>query len=260
MGARLRSPWLVRMLSVTQVSVLSAFSALPQQPAADAPAFAFHHLHLRDNPPAFRIEYYERLFDRAVTRRVTFAGVQGLQMGSRLILVSPAAAGKELPAALWHFGWGQATLGESYLAHARREVAWEAPLPPEELHIHLRSVLPSHAAAWYRDVLGAIVEVPSVPPRSDMPLPPPEHRLPEALVHFGGMALLVYRTEPPLLSSVGQQIDHLAFACDDLLAALAYLKAKNVVPLTGPIETNGIRTAMVVGPDQIAIELVEATP
>jgi hypothetical protein len=259
MRARLRALWLLRILSVTPVSVLSVLVALPQHPDDSAPSFMFHHLHLRDTPPAFLIEFYERLFDRAVTRRVTFAGVPGLQMGSRLILVSPATPAKELPAALWHFGWGQATLGESYLAHARREVAWEPPLPPEELHIHLRSVRPSHAATWYRDVLGAFIEMPPVPPRSDVPLPPPEHRLPEALVHFGGMALLVYRTEPPLLSSVGQQIDHVAFSCDDLPAALAYLKAKNVVPSTGPIEINGVNTAMIVGPDQIAIELVETT-
>jgi hypothetical protein len=236
--------------------IVAALAAtLPQ--GASAPELVFHHLHLRDNPPAFRIQFYEKLFDRSVTRRLTFAGAQGLQMGSRVILVSQAMLAEEHPAALWHFGWGQASLGETYLAHARREVAWEPPLPPEDLHIHLRSVSPSHAAAWYRDVLGAVVEFPPALPRADAPLPPPEHRMPEALLHIGGMPLLVYRTEPPLLSSIGQQIDHLAFSCDDLHDTLAYLRTKSVVMLSGPAETNGALAAMILGPDQIAIELVE---
>jgi hypothetical protein len=200
------------------------------------------------------------MFDPSVTRRVKLVGADGLQMGSRVILVSPTTGIEEQPAALWHFGWGQASLGETYLAHARREVKWEPPLPPEDLHVHLRSVLPSHAASWYRDVLGARVELPAVPPRSDAPLPAPEHRMPEALVHIGGMALLVYRTEPPLVSSVGQQIDHLAFVCDDLQRAVVYLKTRNVVVLSEPADAMGVRAAMIVGPDQIAIELLEIKP
>jgi hypothetical protein len=237
--------------------VIAAVLAATLPQAASPPELVFHHLHLRDNPPAFRIQFYEKLFDRSVTRRLTFAGAPGLQMGSRVILVSQATLAEEHPAALWHFGWGQASLGETYLAHARREVAWEPPLPPEDLHIHLRSVSPAHAAAWYRDVLGAIVEFPAVLPPSDAPLPPPEHRMPEALVHIGGMPLLVYRTEPPLLSSVGQQIDHLAFSCDDLQEMLAYLETKSVVAFHGPVDNGGTLAAMIVGPDQIAIELVE---
>jgi catechol 2,3-dioxygenase-like lactoylglutathione lyase family enzyme len=247
----------MRVAAALQWLLMLSLLTLPQASAAP-PVLRFHHLHLRDNPPAFRIGYYEKLFEPSATKRTTFAGADGLQMGSRLILVSQTTSVKELPAALWHFGWGQASLGESYLTHARREVAWEPPLPPEGLHVHLRSVSPSAAAAWYRDVLGARVELPRVRTQSPDPLPAPEHRRPEALVHIGGMPLLVYRADPPLVSSAGQPIDHLAFACDDLPGTLAYLKSMSVVILSDVMETHGARTAMIKGPDQIALELVES--
>lgn len=233
--------------------------ALPQTPASSL-SVRFHHLHLRDSPPEFRIGFYERLFDRSVTRRVTVAGVSGLQTGSRLILVSPGLSVKEMPAALWHFGWGKATLGESYLAHARSEVAWEPPLPPEALHVHLRSLAPARAATWYRDTLGAQIEL-AVPPRRHEPdLPPPEQRMPEALIAVGGLPLLVYRAEGPLLSSIGQRVDHLAFALKDLIGALAFLKGRGVAVLSGPVTVEGVRSAMIAGPDQIPIELLETAP
>lgn len=235
--------------------LLTLAAALPQAPARPI-ALSFHHLHLRDRPPAFWIGFYERLFDPAQTLRVTFAGVPGLQTGSRRILVSPPEQTSEVPAALWHFGWGRASLGESYLAHARREVAWEPPLPPEDLHIHLRSIAPAAAAVWYRDALDAAVDV-APPARVPSPLPRPEDRMPEALVHVGGLPLLVYRTDGPLLPSLGQRIDHLAFSCDDLHAVLEQLMARGVRVLRGPEENGGVRTAMIAGPDQIAIELVE---
>src|SRR5262245_58431379 len=80
--------------SVPQASVAAEPRLLQSAsvPQASVPSVQFHHLHLRDSPPAVRIASYERLFDRSVTRRLTFAGADGLQMGSRLILVSQATA------------------------------------------------------------------------------------------------------------------------------------------------------------------------
>ena len=155
-------------------------------------AFAFHHLHLNDPRSSFLLEFYERLFDPATTRRLRWGGAQALQSGPMRLLISHGPLVREAPAALWHFGWGGATLGESYLAHARGEVAWEPPLPPEHLHVHLRSLAPASRAAWYRDTLGAEIELPPSPRRREA-LPPPEHRMPEALIDVGGLPLLVYR-------------------------------------------------------------------
>ena len=219
------------------------------------PSVAFHHLHVGDPSPEFRIAYYEKMFDRAVTERVEFASAKGLRTGSRLILVSSRNPGEARPSALWHFGWGSATLGDTYLVHARREVVWEPPLPAERLHLHLRSVQPRVAAEWFRDVLGATVE--TATPRRNETLPPPEHRFPEALVRLGGIDMLIYRTDPPLFSSVGQAIDHLAFSCDHLDDVLAYLTAKRVPVIGGPTAVRDGRVVVVEGPDRMAIELVE---
>jgi hypothetical protein len=228
-------------------------------PQSAPPALAFHHLHVGDPSPDFRISYYEKMFDGAVTQRVEFANTKGLRTGSRLILFSTSDAADRRPSALWHFGWGNATLGDSYLAHARREVVWEPPLPAERLHLHLRSIAPKVAAEWFRDVLGALVEVTGQSPRPQDTLPPPEHRMPEALVRLGGVDMLIYRTEPPLFSSRGQAIDHVAFACDNLNDTLARLTARHVVVTDPPVTTREARLAVIEGPDHMAIELVELT-
>ena len=125
-------------------------------------AFAFHHLHLNDPRSSFLLEFYERLFDPATTRRLRWGGAQGLQSGPMRLLISHGPLVREAPTAIWHFGWGGVSLGETYLAHARREVAWEPPLPADLLHVHLRSVAPGVAAAWYRDVLGPRVSLANV--------------------------------------------------------------------------------------------------
>lgn len=227
-------------------------------PAQDGPAYRFHHLHLNDDRPPFLLEFYERLFDPATTSRVTEDGMSGLRSGPMLLLIGKGG-GRAEPSALWHFGWGGVSLGETYLAHARREVAWEPPLPAGQLHLHLRSVTPNAAADWYRTVLGARVETPPPPPQDRRaPLPAPEHRMPEALVWLGGTGLLIYRTEPPLFSTRGQRADHLALACEDLDAALAHLRGRGVEIAGAPVARGRWRTAMLEGPDRLAIELVEA--
>jgi catechol 2,3-dioxygenase-like lactoylglutathione lyase family enzyme len=235
--------------------------ALPHPPsgahtASHASQYFFHHLHLNDPRSPFLLEFYERLFDPVATRRLTAKGAEGLQSGPMRLLISRAPLARSQPTAIWHFGWGSVSLGETYLAHARREVAWEPPLPAERLHLHLRSVTPAAAAAWYRDVLGLRVEV-DPPEQAPDELPRPEHRMPEALAWIGDTGLLIYRAEPPLFSTRGQQADHLAIGCDDLDDALTALRARGVTVLIEPQVANDVRTAMIEGPDHIAIELVE---
>jgi catechol 2,3-dioxygenase-like lactoylglutathione lyase family enzyme len=242
-----------------------AMARAPHQTVADreyaegAPSTAcasFHHLHLNDPRPSFLLNFYERLFDPATVTRVSSSGADGLKSGSMLMLISPAPEARPVTTAIWHFGWGQVSLGETYLAHARREVAWEPPLPAERLHLHLRSVNPSAAAEWYHDLLGARVESTSPSPVDDR-LPPPASRLPEALVWMGETGLLIYRAEPPLLPTRGQRADHLAIGCRNLDAALTALHARGVIPVSQPGRSDAAPAAMIEGPDRIAIELVE---
>ena len=217
---------------------------------------SFHHLHLNDARPPFLINFYERLFEPSRTTRVSTGGVEALKSGSMLMLFSRASEGRALATAIWHFGWGQVSLGETYLAHARREVAWEPPLPAERLHLHLRSVAPRTTATWYADVLGARIET-TVPSSLDARLPRPENRMPEALVWIGDTGLLIYRTEPPLFSTRGQRADHLAIGCTNLDATLSTLYARGVTVTSSARQQGEMRTAMIEGPDRIAIELVE---
>jgi catechol 2,3-dioxygenase-like lactoylglutathione lyase family enzyme len=218
---------------------------------------SFHHVHLNEPSPAFLMNFYERLFDPATIRRTEFGGVDALQSGSMLLVISRAPTVRQHATAVWHFGWGGVSLGETYLAHAQREVAWEPPLPADRLHVHLRSVAPPSAAAWYRDVLGARVESPTGAPRRRGDLPPPEHRQPEALVWIGGTGLLIYATDPPLISTRGQRVDHLALACSNLDDEVTAFQKRGVKVLALPMTAGGVRTAMIEGPDHLAMELVE---
>jgi len=183
----------------------------------------------------------------------------GLRSGPMLLLIGSTSFNASEPTALWHFGWGGVSLGETYLAHARREVAWEPPLPAGQLHLHLRSVTPNAAADWYRDVLGARVEMARPAPDRRAPIPPPEHRMPEALVWLGDTGLLIYRTDPPLFSTRGKRADHLALACGNLDDALVMLRRRGIQVVGEPSVRGRWRTAMVEGPDHLAIELVETS-
>jgi len=240
---------------------LTAIAGWPEpllQPHAEAqPQFSFHHVHLNDPRPPFLLEFYERLFDPAVIKRVRVAESDGLQSGSMLLLIDRAPQDGPQATALWHFGWGDVSLGETYLAHARKEVAWEPPLPPGSLHLHVRSVSPPSALQWYRDVLGLRVQLASAvrdtPPR----LLRPEDRVPEGLAWIGETAMLIYRTEPPLLSSRGQQVDHIALGCADIDEAVQSLGRAGVRVITEPGRHAGRRSAMIEGPDRLAIEIVE---
>jgi hypothetical protein len=96
-------------------------------------------------------------------------------------------------------------------------------------------------------------------PKQPASLPRPEHRMPEALVWLGETALLIYRSEPPLFSTRGQRADHFAITCVDLAGALADLRRRGVRVLTDPTGADWPLTAIIEGPDHIAIELVEST-
>ena len=239
---------------------MAVMATLASPQGAPEPLFHFHHLHLNDDRPPFLLEFYERLFDPAGTSRIVQAGADGLRSGTMLLLISKGGsggAGPAEPTALWHFGWGGVSLGETYLAHARHEVAWEPPLPADQLHLHVRSTNPTVAANWYRDVLGARVAFAPAPRDADAPLPPPEHQMAEALVWIGDTGLLLYRTERPLFSTRGKRADHLAVSCGNLDAALAMMKTRGIEVLEEPKDRGSWRSAMVGGPDRLAIEIVE---
>ena len=214
-------------------------------PTAQPSQLAFHHLHL--NGTGLQ-DFYGRLFDPATTTQAPVAGYPALRSGSMLMLFGDSHSSTKpvvVPAAetaIWHFGWGSVSLGETYLQHAAREVQWEPPLPAQQLHLHLVSERPATAAAWYRDALGAQIEVlAGAADAGRTASARPEQRVAEALVSFGEFALLIYRTDQKLVSTRGQRVDHFALAAPG--ARFGETKAN-----------------LVEGPDHILIELIGASP
>jgi hypothetical protein len=213
----------------------------------------FHHLHLTGGSMRW-IRFYEGLFDPRDIERLSLWGEEALRTGNVLLLASPQQAPPTPgPSAIWHYGWGGVSLGETYLDHNLREVAWEPPLPAHQFHLHLESVTPNVAAAWYRDRLGAHIEFASdVVHAIDRDL-----RRPMALVRVGAVAMLIYRSDRPLASTRGKQADHLAFRVPDLKAILGRFAAADVTVLEQARPLGTDLAAMVEGPDRVAIELVE---
>jgi hypothetical protein len=233
--------------------------ALREQTLVDRP-FTFHHLHLNGTG---MLEFYSRLFDPAVTTRESFAGYAALRSGPMLLLFGQPHASPDrtpatppAPSAIWHFGWGAVTLGETYLQHAAREVQWEAPLSAADLHVHLLSADPALAADWYRDVLGARADIPSGRNRR-RPAARPEQRVAEAVVYFDQFAMLIYRTDQRLTSTRGQRTDHLAFAREGLDEWLTRPRTRRVTIIEAKVPFGASAATIIEGPDKIAIELLD---
>ena len=68
----------------------------------------------------------------------------------------------------------------------------------------------------------------------------------------------LWKDRRSLESSAGHVIDHLGFEVDDVDATLLRLKADGVVILEGARTRGGMRSAMIEGPDQVRIELVQS--
>lgn len=84
-------------------------------------------------------------------------------------------------------------------------------------------------------------------------------RTPIGRVGYGDVALLWY-TRPgqaPLASTLGQAVDHLAFAVADLDAWVAKLTRENVRILRPPYPFGSARAVLVEGPSREALELIE---
>lgn len=246
------------MRDVTRCAgLLLALTVLLAQPAPSEQA-TFHHLHLNDAGDRL-INFYERLFDASEIERSTLWGAEALRTGRVLLLASPSPSNPPAspqPSAIWHYGWGSVSLGETYLDHNLREVAWEPPLPARGFHLHLESLTPNIAAAWYREHFGADVQFASgVEPTTQRDL-----RKPLALVRVGDVGILFYKADQPLASTRGRGADHIALAVPDLAASLARLRAVDVVVLEPPRALGDTMAAMIEGPDRIALELVEVKP
>jgi predicted enzyme related to lactoylglutathione lyase len=260
----------------------------------DAPTRAqFHHVHLNslDTPKA--LDFYTKTFD--VTRKTALAGMDAIQSENMYLLFNRATKQPATTpdSAVWHFGWGSTDMEGDYQRLLAAGVAFQTPITklgsgtlfaymkaPDGalveintsqtrafIHVHLYSDAPLCAADWYVKHLGAVsrsqsqrtgpCEVPFAAPSEPLGV----IRSPATTVRMGEVNLIIYPRQRtgPLVSTRGHVVDHIAVSYPDVAVALERLR-KSGVKVLEEIHRFGngnARSAMIEGPDSIAIELVE---
>jgi hypothetical protein len=146
-------------------------------------------------------------------------------------------------------------------------------------HLHMFAENPVCAQIWYATHLGGTAPAargragapPPAPPTMEtckQPYGPPTFpsptkegwlRAPTAVVRFDDVAFYIIPKQgsAPLAPTRGQVIDHMGLSVSDLNATVARLKSEGVKFLEEPHPWGDTRAAMIEGPDQVAIELVE---
>ncbi len=118
-------------------------------------------------------------------------------------------------------------------------------------HIHLKSPNPNTTAKWYVDMLGAEIVDESFPPKSR------SHsvsiQLGDARININTNAPGEHMPSGPVGPHMG--LEHFGFHTDDLAPLLAKLEANNVEIIEAMRPTRNGFTSLVMGPDNVMIEL-----
>ncbi len=135
-------------------------------------------------------------------------------------------------------------------------------------HLHLLSADPVAAGEWYAKHLGIALRGKQAQKRVYEGFPV----APSASLQADNVNILIFPVEyarvswPALWdarkdfeSTRGRAIDHIAFSVDNLGASLDRLRGEGVKILEPVHDVMGVKSAMIEGPDHIAIELVEAS-
>ncbi|MBS1791367.1 MAG: VOC family protein [Acidobacteria bacterium] len=281
-------------LLATMLFILSASwprSSAQFQEKPPESATKFHHLHLNSTAPDAAIRFYTQTFN--VTKRTQLAGWDAVQSENVFLLFDRVAkAPATAPdSAIWHFGWGSTAMESDYEKHKANGIEFATPLTrlgsgllfaymkaPDGalveintsntrafIHAHLYSAAPLCAASWYVKHLGGISRQ-QYPVPCEVPFAAPSEplgviRSPATTVRFGDISLIIYpqQRKEPLVSPRSHVVDHIAFGVPDLAETLDRLQKAGVKILETPhsFGASKSRTAMIEGPDSIAIELLE---
>jgi catechol 2,3-dioxygenase-like lactoylglutathione lyase family enzyme len=253
-----------------------------QGDASAKPRVTFHHLHLVSGQPDQLADFYHRLFVSGAVSRGLFWNIEGIRgngNGVFLLVSGNVSRRRDTATGLWHFGWGTGTVRESlnqtYAEHYATDVNWRPPYETlvKGFHLHLLSSDPVAAGQWYADVLGGEIEK---PPRNEDSRRDGREILPTDItsepprvaVSFGDIVLYIHQAVDPLVSSRDAGlVDHIAFSVKDLPSLLLRVPADNTRASEAGTsgsnaanETFGLkeqRTAMIIGPDKVVIELVQ---
>jgi hypothetical protein len=280
--------WLRPLSACGAVLAWLTFTAGDARGQSDASANAravFHHLHLVSAQPDQLADFYDRLFVRGAVARGQYWNIEGIRgngNGVFLLVSGNVSRRRDTPTGLWHFGWGTGTVRESlnqtYAEHYATDVNWRPPYETlvKGFHLHLLSSDPVAAGQWYADVLGGEIDR---PPRNEDsrregrdPIPTDITSEPPRLaVSFGEIVLYFHQASEPLVSSRDAGlVDHLAFGVKDLPSLLLRVPGDHsgTTAPGGATDPGGNaaeqmfglkeqRTAMIVGPDKVMIELVQ---
>jgi catechol 2,3-dioxygenase-like lactoylglutathione lyase family enzyme len=275
-----------------------------QQTATAAPLAHFHHVHLNATDPASAILFYTSKFK---ARRESFAGLgDAVWTGDSWLLFTKVDSPppSELLSGIWHIGWGAEDMSSTYQQQLAKGTRFATPItdisdmvggdrkffyayvdgPDHALielntarhhnfgHVHMFSVDPPAAGAWYAKELG-VRSFPQTGKRVYKGV----QIAPAAFVTADHVSMIIYpveylQTAAPdvwkarngaFASTRGRVVDHLGFSVDDLEATLARMRSEGVKVTAEPrtIADGRIRSAFIEGPDQVAIELIQdATP
>jgi catechol 2,3-dioxygenase-like lactoylglutathione lyase family enzyme len=253
----------------------------------------FHHVHLNATDPASAIEFYTSRFK---ARKESFAGLgDAVWTGDSWLLFTKVDAPppSELLSGIWHIGWGAQDMRSTYRQQLARGTRFATSItdisdmvggnrpffyayvdgPDHALielntarhhnfgHVHLFSADPPAAGAWYAKQFGFRSF-----PRTEQRVYRDVQIAPAAFVTAGHVSMIIYPVQyrgGGFVSTRGRVIDHLGFGVDDLDATLARMRNDGVKVLSQPrtLADGRIRFALVEGPDQVAIELIQdATP
>ncbi len=268
--------------------LLMAATALWAQPKAH-----FHHVHLNATDPAATARFYAQKFDCEST---AYAGKPAIWAQKSWLLfdkvkAAPPPGAVESDSPVWHIGWGAEDMPSTYKKQVESGTKFQTPItdisdlanfkgffyayvegPDRALielntarhhnfgHLHLFSNDPHAAADWYAKYFGIAVRKSK-----------PEVRLyrevqvgPSASFTIDNVNVILYpggyRKHSRFRSSRGTVFDHVAFSVDDLAATLQAMRKDGVKVLRKAGKQEGHRSAIVEGPDMLAVEIVEGHP
>jgi catechol 2,3-dioxygenase-like lactoylglutathione lyase family enzyme len=268
--------------------LLAAVSLWAQAPSA--PAAYFHHVHLNSTDPDAAIRFYTTKF---LCEPGMFAGKPAVWAQKSWLLFNKvkAAPPYETDSPIWHIGWGAEDMQATYKKQIDSGTKFHTPItdisdlanfkgfyyayvdgPDHALielntamhhnfgHLHLFSADPGASAEWYANFFGVRPRL----PRSKEPRMYRGYQVgPSASFTIDNVNVIIfpgnYRGHDRFRSTRNTVFDHIAFQVADLDGLMTRFAAAHVKVLQKPKPVKGtkLRSAMVEGPDQIAIEVIQ---
>ena len=268
-------------MRLTLLALFAAANLLAQEPAR------FHHIHLNSVDPEAAIDFYTAKFK--AERRALAGFGNAVWTGDSWLLFTKVAAAppSQTVSGIWHFGWGAEDMKATYQKQVDSGTRFHTPLtdisdlvggeensgrffysyvdgPDHALielntarhhnfgHLHLYSANPAAAAEWYRVNLNLKPRV-QAEPKTYRGIPV----APAAFMTANHVSIIVYPNPAKLQPSRGRVVDHVGFGVKNLDDAVKLARANGTTVTAKPAIRNGLRSAFLEGPDQVAIELLE---